>query len=86
MLFVPLTVHLAQLCFAFQRWNEIGRLREIVIRIRIHDLLDVAKSLYHNATLEKVALLHLITDRERRAHEHSDKLKAFVEVIPVEWA
>ncbi|KXN84115.1 hypothetical protein AN958_00440 [Leucoagaricus sp. SymC.cos] len=40
---------LAQLCYAFRRWNEI----------------DLAKNLYQNATLEKIALINLLSARER---------------------
>ncbi|KAJ8073732.1 hypothetical protein PM082_012010 [Marasmius tenuissimus] len=37
-----------QLCFAFQRWNDI----------------DVARNIYHNITLEKLALVRLMQERE----------------------
>ncbi|KAF8588108.1 hypothetical protein K439DRAFT_704896 [Ramaria rubella] len=48
-----------QLCFAYRRWNDI----------------DTAKSIYLNATLEKLALLRLLKHREAR-----------IEVLIDNWA
>ncbi|TFK41551.1 hypothetical protein BDQ12DRAFT_388968 [Crucibulum laeve] len=40
-----------QLCFAFRRWNDI----------------DSAKEIYRNATLEKIGLIKMMSDREKAA-------------------
>ncbi|GBE87534.1 Nuclear fusion protein [Sparassis crispa] len=44
-----------QLCYAFRRWNDI----------------DTARDIYKNATIEKMALLRYLNDREIRLHEGS---------------
>ncbi|KDQ60278.1 hypothetical protein JAAARDRAFT_126349, partial [Jaapia argillacea MUCL 33604] len=42
-----------QLCHAFRRWNDI----------------DTAKDIYRNATLEKLALIRLMAQREKKTDE-----------------
>ncbi|TFK47598.1 hypothetical protein OE88DRAFT_1665828 [Heliocybe sulcata] len=51
-----------QLCYAFRRWNDI----------------DTAKDIYRNATLEKLALIRLLVDREKslkRTQEQWESLR-----------
>ncbi|TBU23634.1 hypothetical protein BD311DRAFT_67517 [Dichomitus squalens] len=59
----------AQLCFAFQRWNDI----------------DVAKELYKNASIQTTDILRYMADREKhveQAHEDSRSVvKAVLEQI-----
>lgn len=35
---------------------------------------DTAKDIYRNATLDKVALLRLLLDKERKMHDSSDSI------------
>ncbi|KAF8952961.1 hypothetical protein BDZ97DRAFT_1874919 [Flammula alnicola] len=45
-----------QLCHAFRRWNEI----------------DLARDIYYNATVEKIALIRFVVDREMASVKHSE--------------
>lgn len=60
---------LAQLCFAFRRWSDIGvfRLGLGLDYIFISLGADVAKEIYRNITAEKLALVRLLTEREKNA-------------------
>ncbi|KAL0069559.1 hypothetical protein AAF712_003217 [Marasmius tenuissimus] len=54
-----------QLCFAFQRWNDIGTLPYRDDAPSVTDgQKDVARNIYHNITLEKLALVRLMQERE----------------------
>ncbi|KAF9475726.1 hypothetical protein BDN70DRAFT_223506 [Pholiota conissans] len=46
-----------QLCYAFRRWNDI----------------DLAKDIYHNATVEKIALIRFLVNREKMISKHTDR-------------
>ncbi|TDL24565.1 hypothetical protein BD410DRAFT_94477 [Rickenella mellea] len=52
-----------QLCSSLRRWND----------------LDAAKSLYKNATLEKLALLRLLFNREKRQEELIERWETHLE-------
>lgn len=62
---------LAQLCYAFRRWNEIGLfspqahgfVTEVFLCVQTTDL---AKNLYQNATLENINLIQIFSARERK--------------------
>ncbi|KAG7091971.1 hypothetical protein E1B28_008360 [Marasmius oreades] len=48
-----------QLCFTFQRWNDI----------------DVARDLYHNITLEKLMFIKLVQEREKEGKVNAETWK-----------
>ncbi|KAF9256598.1 hypothetical protein L218DRAFT_881359, partial [Marasmius fiardii PR-910] len=48
-----------QLCFTFQRWNDI----------------DVARNIYHNITLEKLMFIKLVQEREKASKLNADTWK-----------
>ncbi|KAL6305991.1 hypothetical protein BKA93DRAFT_730248, partial [Sparassis latifolia] len=56
-----------QLCYAFRRWNDI----------------DTARDIYKNATIEKMALLRYLNDREIRLHEGSQLSRRILSVRPI---
>ncbi|KLO16129.1 hypothetical protein SCHPADRAFT_870143 [Schizopora paradoxa] len=57
-----------QLCVAFQRWHDF----------------DIAKSIYHNVTVEKLSLLHTLKEAEaRRANQNLQWLQHLAELHQV---
>ncbi|KAI0765374.1 hypothetical protein C8Q74DRAFT_1050032 [Fomes fomentarius] len=55
----------SQLCFAFQRWNDI----------------DTAKELHRNTTVESIAVLRYLSEREKRMQEAREGSVAILEAI-----
>ncbi|KZT10389.1 uncharacterized protein LAESUDRAFT_423435 [Laetiporus sulphureus 93-53] len=55
----------SQLCYAFRRWNDI----------------DLARDLYKNATLENLALLQHVVQREKHMDKHQQQSEQFLQVI-----
>ncbi|KAF8804734.1 hypothetical protein BYT27DRAFT_7107523, partial [Phlegmacium glaucopus] len=53
-----------QLCHAFRRWNDI----------------DLARDIYHNATIEKIALIRFILDREKKKARYDEQLNQRIPV------
>ncbi|KAK1217171.1 hypothetical protein PQX77_020179 [Marasmius sp. AFHP31] len=63
-----------QLCFAFQRWNDIGTLPYWDDVSSVTDgQKDVARNIYHNITLEKLALVRLMQERELEEKYSAEK-------------
>jgi len=69
--YLSTVIVLAQLCYAFRRWNEIGLFRySLWIRgwnvFLCVSTADLAKTLYQNATLENINLIQIFSARERK--------------------
>jgi len=70
--YLSTVIVLAQLCYAFRRWNEIGLFRYFRHGFVAEALFlcvstaDLAKNLYQNATLENINLIQLFSARERK--------------------
>lgn len=74
-------INIAQLCFAFQRWNDIGLAFAIEdICLLKMTLLDTAKEIHHNTTVESIAVLRYLSEREKRMQEAREESDAILEV------
>jgi len=72
---------LAQICFAYRRWHDIGEWHrhESVQQPNRHGV-DTARGIYQNATMEKIALLQLLRRRHDELHGQEAKVSKGLEV------
>ena len=64
---VPIT---AQLCYALNRWNDIGIVRITRMQTELECRLDTARSFYRNATAESLNSFRLLNLREEMSREN----------------
>ena len=75
-----LHLSVAQLCQVFRRWNDIGALRYFFGVLVVILLLDLARDIYRNATMEKIALIRFILDREKKSAQYDERLNQRIPV------
>jgi hypothetical protein len=77
-----LNLSAAQLCQAFRRWNDIGEcfVKSPFSSASEHCLSDLARDIYQNATIEKIALIRFILDREKKSAQYDEQLNQRIPV------
>ena len=72
---------LAQLCYAFRRWNDIGvQHLTYATTLLTAFCVDTARDIYQNASLEKLAFLQHVNAREASLRKAEENSRAILQV------